>query len=314
MAFQLKRNESVPKGVKRIVRKQMDGALCLLEAEDGRDEAVHDCRKRFKRIRAVLRLVRDALGDKVYRRENQCFRDAGRPLTEVRDAKILIEALDKLTEHFADQVSGRAFHGVREALLANRKAIRKRVLKESRALATVAAAVRAARDRIPDWTMRPKGWQAMGPGLKRVYKRGYRDLAGASSQPTVENLHEWRKEAKYLWHQLQILEPIWSAVLEELADQAHELTQLLGDDHDLAVLRNIVTDDPDHYGGENTLEALLALIDRRREELQQNAFTLGRRFYVDRPKVFVGRMKGYWKAWRSEVTGPLGMLPSSIPG
>ena len=73
MAFQLEATESVRRGVKRLVAKQLDNALEELGAPN-RDEVVHEIRKRFKRIRAVLRLVRDELGDKVYRQENGCWK------------------------------------------------------------------------------------------------------------------------------------------------------------------------------------------------------------------------------------------------
>jgi len=96
MAFQLKPQESVRKGIKRLVRKQIDTALEGLRTQDTSDPVVHEARKCFKKVRALLRLVRDELDDKVYRDENTCFRDAGRPLTAVRDAKVLIEALDKV--------------------------------------------------------------------------------------------------------------------------------------------------------------------------------------------------------------------------
>jgi CHAD domain-containing protein len=305
MAFQLKANEPVGKGVKRIVRKQIDRALEELRSRGARDEAVHDARKGFKKVRAVLRLVRDELGDKVYRQENACFRDAGRPLTEVRDAKILIETLDKLTKHFADQVAAGAFGGVRKALQAHRQAVRKRVLEEEDAVSRVVEAVEGARARLRDWAIGRKGWAALQGGLERVYRAGHDAFAVASADPSVENLHEWRKQAKYLWHQLQVLEPVWPGVMDELGNQVHELTQLLGDDHDLAVLRQTVTADPDTFGGDSTLETLLALIDRRREELQQEAFLLGRRLYRDKPKAFTGRIKDYWKAWRLESQAAL---------
>jgi CHAD domain-containing protein len=132
-----------------------------------------------------------------------------------------------------------------------------------------------------------------------VYKQGYRAAAAASADATAENLHEWRKQAKYLWHQLQILEPVWPGLMDELGNQLHELTRALGDEHDLAVLREKVTAEPDAFGGDNALETLLALIDRRREELRQEAFLLGRRLYCDRPRVFTARMKSYWKAWKA---------------
>jgi CHAD domain-containing protein len=126
-------------------------------------------------------------------------------------------------------------------------------------------------------------------------------MPAASADPTVENLHELRKQAKYFWHQLQVLEPVWEPVIKDLGDQVHELTRLLGDDHDLAVLRQKLTADPDTYGGDSTVETLLALIDHRREELQQEALALGQRVYLDRPSEFAKRIRGYWKAWRSQA-------------
>jgi CHAD domain-containing protein len=290
----------VHKGVKRLIRKQIDRASTTPQGQDERDPAVHELRKCFKRVRALLRLVHDALGDKVYREENTCFRDAARPLTEVRVAKVLIDVLDNLTAYFGDQVASGAFADVRDALLAEKRAIRKSVLKEEEAFRVVTEAVESSRARISDWTLSEKGWRAIGSGLKRVYTNGHRALAIASSDPTVENLHEWRKQAKYLWHQLQVLEPIWEPVIKDLGNQVHELTRLLGDDHDLAVLRQKVAANPETYGGDSTVETLLALIDRRRDELQKSAFVLGQRVYLDSPRDFANRIKGYWHAWRSE--------------
>jgi CHAD domain-containing protein len=302
MAFQLRPDESVGKGVKRVVRRQVDNALEELGPEhEDRDEAVHEARKRFKKVRAVLRLVRDELGDKVYRREDQCFRDAARPLTEVRDARVLVETLDNFLDHFAEEVSAKKFSGTREALEGNRQAIRARVLDESNTFAEVAAAVSAARERVRGWGIDHRGWAALRPGLRRVYRKGRHALAAAQADPTAERLHEWRKQGKYLWHQLQLLEPLWPAVLKELANQVHSLTTLLGDDHDLFVLRQTLAAGPDVFGGESIVEALFGLIDRRRAALAQEALLLGQRIYRDRPRAFVNRIKGYWKAWRSEA-------------
>ena len=73
---------------------------------------------------------------------------------------------------------------------------------------------------------------------------------------------------------------------------------LLGDDHDLAVLRQMLTDDPGRFGDEGDREVMLVLIDRRRAELEQEAMLLGRRFFQDSPGAFARRLKGSWKTWR----------------
>src|SRR6516225_5475965 len=118
MSFQLRPEESLRKSLRRIVRYQMDAVLEeLTQAQKGpRDEVVHEVRKSLKKLRAVLRLVRPVIGEKSYRRENTCFRDAGRPLTEVRDARILVETLDKLVEHFKEHIAGKSFADIRKAL------------------------------------------------------------------------------------------------------------------------------------------------------------------------------------------------------
>ncbi|HEV3119690.1 MAG TPA: CHAD domain-containing protein [Gemmataceae bacterium] len=299
MAFQLKPAESVGKGVKRIVRKQLDNALEELGAPN-RDEVVHEIRKRFKRVRAVLRLVRDGLGDDVYRRENACFRDAARPLTEVRDAMVLVEALDKLAEAAAGHKGAAALPRVRQILQADLQAVRQHVLDEEGAFARVRELVQGARARLRDWSIRHKGWSAIRPGLKRVYKNARLALAGARADRTTENLHEWRKQTKYLWHQLQLLEPTCPEAMKELVERSHELTQLLGDDHDLAVLRAKVTDDSPRFAANSALDSLLELLDRRRREIQEKAFVMAEPFFSAGPKEFTCRLKHYWKAWRKK--------------
>jgi CHAD domain len=69
----------VPDGMRRIARGQLDAGIEELEGQPNRklDEAVHETRKRLKRLRASLRLERCAIGDETYSRENAAFRDLG---------------------------------------------------------------------------------------------------------------------------------------------------------------------------------------------------------------------------------------------
>jgi hypothetical protein len=90
-------------------------------------------------------------------------------------------------------------------------------------------------------------------------------------------------------------------VLDELADEIHDLSDYLGDDHDLAELRQVVTSQPDLFDDEQNLEVLLALIDQRRAELEAAAHPLGERIYVEKPANFVDRMAAYWRIWRDKT-------------
>jgi hypothetical protein len=96
-SYRIKKKESLQDGIQRIVTEQVDRALHQLEHnDDDVHEAVHDSRKCFKKVRGVLRLLRDEIGEEVYKRENSCFRDAGRKLAVARDRAVMVETLDSL--------------------------------------------------------------------------------------------------------------------------------------------------------------------------------------------------------------------------
>src|SRR3954454_9440642 len=98
MAFELTKDETVPAGVRRVACSRIDHALAVLgrPKRGASDRAVHEARKRFKEVRGALRLVRDEMGAKPFRKEKRTFRDARRPLSAARDAKVLVDTLDGL--------------------------------------------------------------------------------------------------------------------------------------------------------------------------------------------------------------------------
>ena len=201
------------------------------------------------------------------------------------------ETLDKLKEQFAAADSG-AFAKIHDALLANQREVTRRVVDQDRAFAAVEDAAVRALARIPSWKIERTGWVALEGGLRHVYRTGHRALALASASASVENLHEWRKQSMYLWHQLQLLEGAWTIVEKQLVERTHQLSTLLGDDHDLAVLRSALAADALAFGGHRVLKGVFAVIDRRREELERQAFALGREVYKDPPKLFTIRIEG----------------------
>jgi len=296
--MQLKRDEAGTHGARRVVRHQLSGALECLDVQNLDDEHVHCARKQLKKARATLRLLRDALGDTTYRRENFALRDVARPLGAARDGKVLLDTLEGLVERYGP---------VARAIPVDelRKALRRERLRSRRALSasvgkSIRTALRAAHERSARWRVGDAGWRVIGNGLTRIYSRGRAGLETSRAKRSAENLHEWRKQVKYLWHGFQLLEPLWPALIGELADQAHQLADYLGDDHDLAVLREKIIEHKDRFPEPASRSALLALLDRNRVELQDKAFVLGARIYEERPKEFEARFGRYWNDWQRE--------------
>ncbi len=291
-AYRLKEGERVPDGIARIARGRIDHALAELreETDSTPEEGVHEARKDMKKLRALLRLARGELGESAFARENACFRDAARELAGVRDTDVMLATLDAL------ELPGELGGELRTAVQAGREGVD----AEARAGAArrVAAILGEARKRVDGWPLELDSFAAIEDGLERTYRRGRRDFENAQVKPSTEALHEWRKRVKELWYHHVLLRELWPPVMVAVGDQAHELADRLGDDHDLAVLAEWARDNA--APGDELLEA----IEGRRAALQGEALALGARVYAERPSAYAGRLKRLWDANETRVRAP----------
>jgi CHAD domain-containing protein len=300
MAFQLKARESVGQGIPRVVTRELAAVLDRTRSSPDdpgtATDTIHQIRKGLKRVRAALRLVRDGLGTELYHQENFRLRDAARPLAILRDAQMLPEAWALLCHEFPQEIEPATVKTVRDALAANEKEVTRRLLTQDRVLARVGSAVDETLADVARWKLTQEAWTELEGGLRRVYRAGRRSRALATNTRTVEDLHEWRKQAKYLWHALELVEPAWRGHDKGLDDRFHELSTLLGRDHDLAVLRRTLAADPLPFGGHRVLKTIFALVERRRQGLEAAAFTLGGPLYEETPGAWASRVLGITKA------------------
>ena len=142
----------------------------------------------------------------------------------------------------------------------------------------------------------PDGFSALGAGLARTYRRGRRALTRAQAKPTDDRMHEWRKSVKHLWYQTRLIELAAPSVLARSASSLDDLAEALGDDHDLAVLIERLTAEPDRFGGSAQAHHALQLARTQQADLRRRAFRLGATIYAERPREFRSRMRAYWIA------------------
>jgi CHAD domain-containing protein len=290
MAYRLSFADDVASSVRRCAREQLAGAAARLEDADGDPvEAVHEARKHLKKTRALLRLVRPALGRKTYRREDGALREAGLALSGARDADVLVATAQKLAEHAAGRLPADAFDALREALAAEASDERG---QDAAPFGAVVGQLRAAELRVEAWPLDAADWDTALAGISRAYARGRAAFATARAAPEPELLHAWRKRAKDLWYHQRLLAPAWPGVLAAQAEEAHVLGELLGDDHDLAVLAARLADDapPLAPAADAQRAELRALVAHRSDELRAEATRLGRRIYAESPKAFARRL------------------------
>ncbi|HWC28067.1 MAG TPA: CHAD domain-containing protein, partial [Solirubrobacteraceae bacterium] len=298
--FRLRDGESVADGIRGAARGQLAAAEDNFAAVSkvGLGAAVHDTRKRIKRVRAALRLSRGAISDDVYRRENAGLRAIANRLSPPRDAHVLIQTLDDLQERCAEELPPGGGAALRARLVEERERALVAIDRGGTIVGETAQALAEARARTEQWAFERDGFEALEPGLRRIYRRGRKRLRAAREEPTAENLHDCRKRVKDLWHAAQLLHPAHPERMERLARDAHELADLIGDHHDLSVLRDYVEEHPELFEDHESRDALLAALDRRRDGLARRALKRGRRLYDRSPKRFVASVK---RGWRKRV-------------
>jgi CHAD domain-containing protein len=300
MAYRLKVDERVSTGIRRLIIEEIDYIVDqLVNPEIDRDLGIHEARKSCKRVRAALRLVRDEIGKPLYRQENIRFRDAARKLAGARDTWVKIQVFDRLTSSQADEFPEHGFGKFRKTLLKdyeNTLAIEQRSRNQ---ITGIVETMQDAVEEIRDLPVECETFSAFEGGLKRVYTRGRAAFNLCSHQPTPENFHEWRKRVKYLWHQVEILMDMQPASLGNLAEDLHTLSDHLGDQHDLVVLRGTTKERTFAFDDEDEYMILVGWIDERRLALEVLSLTLGARLFRKPGDDFVEIMRKYWQAWRS---------------
>ncbi len=287
MAYRLLGNENAEEFLKRVASEQVARVIRDLEGADcDLHEAVHEFRKRCKKIRGLIRLVRPGFPD--YSAENAWFRDLAGELSAIRDATSVQESVASLAERYADDLDEDAF-----AIINLWLGKRRETMTEEREARDKVEVIRAelpeALARIERWQLDSSGADALEAGLTKTYKRARRAMAVAVDDGTSRDFHEWRKRVKYHRYHLRLLTPIWPRVLKARYKETKHLSDLLGDDHDLAVLRAMLEEE----GGGDAAEraALIALSRRRSAELRAEAWGLGRRLFVETTQRYAGRMR-----------------------
>jgi CHAD domain-containing protein len=282
--YRLQPGEDVGEGIRNIARGQVALALDELRGDDDVGPSVHEARKAFKRQRALLRLVRDEIGKDVYQRENSTYRELGGALAGVRDAAVIAQTLDAVIARAGDELPEGAFAGLREELEDEATAAHDRLDDDPEVIRRVIAMLETARVRIDAWPL-PNGDDTapLAPGLKRIYRRGRRALRAADADTDTEHLHELRKRAKDLWHAGQIVRPASPKKLRELSRRAHDLSDVVGEDHDLAVLLDAARE-RGHVLAPEEREQLASLVGTRRAEQQREALERARRLYARKPR------------------------------
>lgn len=233
---------------------------------------VHGFRKSAKRLRALLRLAEEAGVGGSARRARLELRDAARSFARARDREVLTQTARGL---------GRTAAPCRVLKVRVRAGIR---LQDRR---TAERAVERLARRVERWPELPVRKPTLARALAWIYRRARKAEQRARQDARPPSLHEWRKRTRDLRHAAEALREGWPGWMAALEDQAHEVEELLGKDHDLVVLEEALS--------RKALKDLGPRMDSRRRQLRRSIFREADRLFSEGPGAFQAQVARIWK-------------------
>jgi len=274
------------------VLRQLDLAASELVSvgDPESDEAVHDARRRVKKIRAIIRLIRPVLDEP--HRSDPDLRRVSKMLAPVADGKGVIDTLNELLQRYRKQLPRKTAAAIRSDLIAREKQIDRKAAQDG-VLQEAKRTLRLERKRVKSWKLSEDGFRAIAPGLKDSVRRAREGMVTAWLHPSAGNHHTWRRHVKDHWFHVRLLQGRCNGGLQPYQHQLEALDGVLGEYHNLVLLHEILISD----GYLNQLETArcLSVVSRYQRMLRRHAELLGVRIYSDKPGRYVRRVARLWE-------------------
>lgn len=293
MSFRIRADETVTRAIRRLARKQLREAAHSLEGELPLGEGIHHLRTSLKKARALAALVRPTVGRRAGRADRR-LRKLAALTSDLRDAEVLVKTFDALLGTADTEPTSPSLRRARRGLeMRSRRLARAFAGDETaeRLVRDLRRARRQSRRWLPRAAGKRGGWRLVRKGLVVGYRRARRSLERAYEEKSGEAFHGWRKDVKAHRYQFQLLEDIWPGESTAHVEALERLGEMLGEEHDLTVLEQVVEGDQRCFPHEEDRTRLFELIDRRRYSLRAEVHALGDRLFAEGPRAFGRRLR-----------------------
>lgn len=292
MSFEIVENERLGASIRRVACEQIVGAIkASRAARNGKGSPVHRTRKHLKKARAALGLLAVDVKDKRFQREKCRLRDAGRLISDIRDAEVRLETVKQLRSE-PNEPCGRGCAETEELLAFELESF---IAAFAGWQDEAARNLERAREGIGRWELPDLTSAKVCCAVRKSYRKGRHALKRVEKKETAKRFHTLRKRAKELRHQLRLLRPMQQALFREMTRDLKALSDTLGHAHDLSFVAQRLRSIAGATGRKRQHRALRALLETREKDLWRTALALAERFYALKPKEFSAQIAYYFE-------------------
>ena len=254
--------------------------------------AVHELRKTFKRLRALLKFYNDFPVEfpPEYSTQIKYF---GRSLNVMRESFVNLQLFEKITAGNT-LIPERKIKNARERLSdKNKEIIEKGFLKSEAYLPMqkFASNLQIQMEQIA--VSIPAVTQFIGQ-LEYSYSQSYEIYLKLKQDSESEEIHELRKKLKQLYYQFDFIRYVHPRFFRLKTYHLNNITEQLGEDHDLFIFMNDVTENRYDFSDEE-LEILENQVLHLREINRLKLFQRLKQFFGDSPAVFKLKLEEIFK-------------------
>lgn len=294
VSYRFRRKERLDKGLRRILREQLDSATASIdEAGEDPGAAVHEVRKHVKRIRAAVRLARTRLDPGRFERYNGLCREAAHLLGGAREMNVALQTLGVVASRLDRAVDADLLEGVRVRLRDLGRGSALAIMVSDGPLAQARQRLEEARNELSVLLTSRLGPRDLAKGLSWSFRRGRRHRDEAYRTGNPEAFHAWRRRSKDLWYQLQLIQAAWPPILRARSSEHHRLADHLGLANDAVDLEALLGRDPDLVPDPRLRETIRTRCRELWEEAREEARPLGLRLYAESPRAFESILRVY---------------------
>lgn len=294
MTWRFAPGEELAGAFRRVAAEEIAAIRAQLHPSHAdREAAIHAARRSFKKLRALLRLARPSL-DSAFAEQNRRWREAGRLLAHARDATVLRSSFENLvgrSRRKPPEEDVARLRGYLDAVVCSPAGSERTIKRHVAAVLRLLDAAARDLDHL-DWPTKPR---QLFQGLRKSQARLRASWKKARRDPDPDALHGWRKRLKDLSTQLSLLRDLMPKELKLRLDAADSLAEILGEDRDLHLLGEWLSDREIPTGMEKTLALLLRKVDRRRAKLRQRAFAQDDSLSKEKAKRLAAELATAWE-------------------
>lgn len=257
------------------------------------NQAVHEFRKLFKRLRALLRFYEHIPGSETLVLHEK-IKTFGRQLSPLRESYLNTLLFEKELKG-RKLIPERKIKQAGEILYLKNKQLIEEHFGEQRICKSIGDFFTGFESKLIDAGSRKLSRIHIVQEVNDTYRSAlsqYQNLH--EDEVTADELHSLRKKLKRLFYQLDFVRLLHPRYFKLKSEQLNIITDQLGDDHDLHVFSEELH--ADEYGfSDEELRIIKNQVEHLRELNQQKLFLRLKQFFIEGPEAFSERIARAFK-------------------